>query len=152
MARFRTDGIDGIIEQMKMLGELSGEVADQMLVAAAEEAKKSWKKAAEIHKLKLTGQLINSIGYPRKPKTVAGVRQIDIYPQGNSTYTIDKTGKRVNRKKPVRNAEIAFVKHYGTSKVPGTFWIDTADRLSEQPVQEVMEEIFDNELRKRGLI
>lgn len=152
MARFRTDGIDNIIEQMKSLGELSGEVADEMLLRAAEEVKKAWREAAKRHKLKLTGQLIDSIGYPRRPKTVGDVRTIDIYPQGNSTYTIGSDGKRVDRKKPVRNAEVAFVLHYGTSKKPATFWVDTADELAAVPVQEAMEEIWDRELRKRGLI
>ena len=152
MARFRTDGIDDIIEQMKALGELSGEVADEMLLRAAEEVKKAWRQAARRHKLKLTGQLINSIGYPRRPKTVGDVRTIDIYPQGNSTYTIGSDGERVDRKKPVRNAEVAFILHYGTSKKPATFWVDTADELAAVPVQEVMEEIWDRELRKRGLI
>ena len=152
MARFRTDGIDDIIEQMKALGELSGEVADEMLLRAAEEVKKAWREAAKRHKLKLTGQLIDSIGYPRRPKTVGDVRTIDIYPQGKSTYTIGSDGKRVDRKKPVRNAEVAFVLHYGTSKKPATFWVDTADELAAVPVQEVMEEIWDRELRKRGLI
>lgn len=152
MARFRTDGIDNIIEQMKSLGELSGEVADEMLLRAAEEVKKAWREAAKRHKLKLTGQLIDSIGYPRRPKTVGDVRTIDIYPQGNSTYTIGSDGKRVDRKKPVRNAEVAFVLHYGTSKKPATFWVDTADELAAVPVQEAMEEIWDGELRKRGLI
>jgi hypothetical protein len=152
MARFRTDGIDDIIEQMKALGELSGEVADEMLLRAAEEVKKAWRQAARQHKLKLTGQLIDSIGYPCRPKTVGDVRTIDIYPQGNSTYTIGSDGKRVDRKKTVRNAEVAFILHYGTSKKPATFWVDTADELAAVPVQEAMEEIWDRELRKRGLI
>lgn len=152
MARFRTDGLDAIVEQMKALGELSGDAADEMLMAAAEAAKQAWKQAAKRHRLKLTGQLIESIGYPRRPKTVGGVRTIDIYPQGKSTYTIGSDGKRVSRKKPVRNAEVAFILHYGTSSKPGTFWVDTADELSEEPVQRAMEEVWERELRKRGII
>ena len=102
--------------------------------------------------LKLTGQLIESIGYPRTPKTVGDVRTIDIYPQGNSTYTIGRDGKKVKRKKPVRNAEVAFIKHYGTSKTPGTFWVDDADDMSQEPVQTIMEQIWDSHLRRKGLI
>lgn len=152
MARIRTEGIDDIIEQMKFLGELSGDVADEMLLRAAEEVKQAWRQAARRHKLKLTGQLIDSIDYPMKPKTIQGIKTIDIYPQGESTYTIGPDGKRINRRTPVRNAEVAFILHYGTSKKPATFWVDTADELSEEPVQQVMEEIWDRELRKRGLI
>ena len=152
MARFKSEGLDGIIEQMKTLGELSGEAADEMLLAAAEEVKQAWKTAAKRHRHKLTGQLIESIGYPRKPKTVKDIRTIDIYPQGKSTYTIGKDGKRYPRKKPVRNAEVAFVLHYGTSKNPGTHWIDTADDLSAEPVRTAMDRVWEDFLRREGLI
>jgi len=151
MARFSTSGIDDIIESMKKLGELSGEVADEMLLAGAEQVKRAWRRAAEIHKLKLTGQLIESIGYAKKTKSIGDVKTIDIYPQGASAYT-EVDGKRVDRKKPVRNAEIAFINHYGTSKSPGTHWVDTADALSEQAATDAMAEVWDKFLEKEGYI
>lgn len=151
MARFKTSGLDATIRQMKELGEMSGKVADRMLTAGAEEVKKAWKKAADIHGLRLTDQMRDSIGYPRKPKDVNGVRTMDIYPQGVSTYTVTKKGKRIERKKAIRNAEIAFINHYGTSRKPATHWVDTADELAEQPATDAMKAIWDEELRKRGL-
>ena len=151
MARFKTQGLDKIVQQMKDLGELKGDVASRMLMAGAEEVKKAWQKAAEIHGHILTEQMKNSIGYARRPSEIGDVRLIDIYPQGKSTYT-ELDGKRTERKKPVRNAEIAFILHYGTSRRPGSHWVDTADELSEEPVQAAMEAIWDQELKKKGLI
>ena len=118
MARFDTEGIDDIIEDMKKLGELIGPTADKMLMAGAEADKKAWKQAAAIHghtppgkSKKATGEMVESVGFPRRPKTVDGIRQIDIYPQGKD-------------KKGVRNAEKAFILHYGTSSIDGDQWVE----------------------------
>lgn len=152
MARFRTDGIDELIEKMKSLGELTGSIADEMLMAGAEEVKLSWKEAINLHGLKLTGQLINSIGYPRTPKSVDGIRQIDIYPQGYSTYTKSPKGERINRKKRMRNAAIAFIVHYGTSIIRPTHFVDTADAISAKQVAERLSRIWEDALKEKGLI
>jgi len=151
MARFRTTGIDELIDRMKELGELTGEIADEMLLAGAEEVKLSWKEAINLHGLKLTGQLIDSIGFPRKPASINGIRQIDIYPQGYSTFTESPDGKRINRKKRVRNAAIAFINHYGTSKIKPTHFVDTADSLSEKRVYDRMSKIWAEALKEKGL-
>lgn len=150
MARFRTEGLDAIIQQMKDLQELSGDVANEMLMAGAEEARKAWIKSAEMHGLRLTGQMINAIGYARKPSDIKGIKSIDIYPIGKSTYTESPDGKIIKRKTPVRLAEIAFIAHYGTSKTPGTHWVDDADELSEEPVTRVMTEIWEDFLQAKG--
>lgn len=153
MARFRTDGIDQVIEQMRQLGELTGEVADQMLLAAAEEVKKAWRQAIKQHGLVDTGSLIESIGYARKPKTVGDVRIMDIYPQGKSNSFRDKrNGKTYDRKKPVRFAEIAFINNYGTSSIKATHFVDTADDLASKPVTDIMTRLWEEALRKKGLI
>lgn len=137
MARFDTSGIDDIIEEMKRMGELVGETADRMLMAGAEEVKKAWKQSAEMHGLRDTGAMIDSIGYPRQPKTVAGIKEIDIYPQGKD-------------RKGVRNAEKGFLLNYGTSRIPATHWVDDADEMSSEPVQKVMEQEFEKLLEGKG--
>ena len=139
MARFKAEGLNNVIDQMKQLGELSGEASEKMLIAGAEEVKKAWKKSAKEHGLKDTGDMIESIDFPKKAKKVSDVKSIDIYPQGK-----DRHG--------VRNAEKAFILHYGKSNFEGTNWVDRADDLSADPVQTVMTEIWETELRKRGLI
>jgi hypothetical protein len=138
MARFKTEGIDEIIEELIRMGEDTGPVADKMLMDAAAEVKECWRESALKHKHKDTGDLIESIGYPRQPKTVSGVRTIDIYPQGKD-------------RKGVRNAEKAFVLHYGTSKRPGSRWVDYADDLAGPRVQAAMENVF-NEFIEKGRV
>lgn len=135
MARFHTEGIDEIIHELTMMGEATGDVADQMLMEAAAEVRECWRESAEKHKHRDTGDMIDSIGYPRKPRTVAGVRRIDIYPQGKD-------------RKGVRNAAKAFVLHYGTSKMPGSRWVDYADELSGPRVEAAMTRIFDEFIEK----
>lgn len=144
MARFRTEGLDELIADLDRMGQTTGELAERILMAGAEQVKRAWRKSADIHKLRLTGQLIDSIGYPRKPRRIRDLLAIDIYPQGMSTYTEDpKTGKRIERKKPVRNAEVAFINHYGTSKNPGSRWVDTADDLAGPTVEAEALRIYD---------
>ena len=139
MARFDTSGIDDIINDLKRMGETTGEAADRMLLAGAEKVKKAWKLSAAIHSLRHTGDMINSIGYPRKPAIIEGIKRIDIYPQGK-----DRNG--------IRNAEKAFLLHYGTSRIPATHWVDDADEMSAEPVKMVMETEFNKLLKEKGLI
>lgn len=136
MARFKTEGIDEIIQELILIGEDTGPVADEMLMAGAAEVRECWRESAQKHGHIDTGDMIDAIGFPKKPRTVAGVRRIDIYPQGKD-------------RKGVRNAEKAFVLHYGTSKMPGSHWVDYADELSGPRVEAAMKKIFD-EFIKRG--
>ena len=139
MARVETSGIDEVIEDLKKLGELTGDGADRILLAGAEEVSKARKKAAEMHGHRVTGAMINNIGYPKTPKTVNGVRQIEVYSKGKD-------------KKGVRNAEKEFVLHYGTSSKPGTHWIDDAEKKAEAPAKAAMEAEYDELLKEKGLI
>lgn len=133
MARFEMDGFDDLLADMKRLGELSGDVADEMLMAGAEEVKQAWVKSAERNQHRDTGDMIASIGYGRTPKEISGARTIDIYPQGKD-------------RKGVRNAEKAFILNYGTKKRPASHWIDDADKASGEPVMTVMTEIWEKHL------
>ncbi len=137
MARFDTSGIDDIIDEIIRLGDTGEAVGDEMLMAGAEEVKQAWRESAEKHKHRDTGDMIDSIGYPRRPKNVGGVREIDIYPQGRD-------------RKGVREAEKGFILHYGTSSIPGSHWVDDADEASGPKVQAAMEKIYDNFLNNGG--
>lgn len=137
MARFETAGLDDVLRQMKELGELDGDIADKMLLDGAEQVRIAWKASAEKHKHRDTGDLIASIGYQRTPKTVGDVRTIDIYPQGKD-------------RKGIRNMEKAFVLHYGTSRRPGSRWIDDADEAAGPMVQQAMEADWKDYLKERG--
>jgi hypothetical protein len=139
MARFDTSGLDDIIDAMAALDLLESEVADKMLMAGAEVVKQSWRVAAGMHGLKWSGDMIESIGFARKPKMINGIKTIDIYPQGK-----DKRG--------VRNAEKAFIHHYGSSRHKATHWVDDADEMSAEPVTEAMAGVYFDYLKEKELI
>ena len=131
MARFNTSGLDGVLEEMKKESQLVGQTADAMLMAGAEQVKQAWKRAAQEHGHVRTGAMVESIGYPNDPKKIGDVLSIDIYPRGKDA-------------KGVRNAEKAFVLHYGTSKMPGSGWVDDADKYSEETAIPAMVAVWES--------
>lgn len=133
MARFDTSGMDDLINDMIRMGQNTGPVAEAMTMAAAEIIKRCWQRSAEEHGLRDTGAMIESIGYPRAPINFGDAIGIDIFPQGR-----DRRG--------VRNVEKAFVQHYGTGRVPATYWVDTADAYSEEAVPEALQAMWDEYL------
>ena len=143
MARFDTSGLQDVLDEMTRLGESSGPVAEKMIMAGAEKVKQAWKRSAKEHEYfkgggkYATGDMINSIGYPRKPTRIGAALEMDIYPQGKN-----RRGRR--------NAEVAFVLHYGTSKMDPSRWVDDADRYSEETVVPAMREIWNDYIKKKG--
>ena len=79
MARFRTEGLDDIIDDMAAMGESTGELADEMLFAGAEEIKKAWKAAIRMHKHIDTGAMLDSVDYSRKVKQIGDIKSVDIF-------------------------------------------------------------------------
>jgi hypothetical protein len=138
MAQFDTTGLDKLIADINAAGEGAGEIADTILMAMAEEVKEAWRTAATEAGHKATGDMIESIGYARKPKVIDNVKTIDIYPQGKD-------------RKGVRNAEKAFILHYGTSSIDGSFFVDRADALSGPAVQETAERLWNQYLETKGI-
>lgn len=136
MARFDVSGLDETIEEMKRLGQMTGRTADAMLMAGAEEVRKAWRQSAEEHRHRDTGDMIASIGFARTPKDVGSIRTIDIYPQGKD-------------KRNIRNAEKAFILHYGTTKIRGSRWVDDADKISEQTVVPAMIRVWEQFLQNQ---
>ena len=131
MARFDMSGLQPVIDEMRKLGEESGEAAEAVLMAGAEGVKRAWRMAAEKHGHVAFGDMLNSIGYARHPQKTGDALSIDIYPQGKD-------------RKGVRNAEKAFVLHYGTSKLAGSHWVDTADAYSEREAIPAMVETWES--------
>lgn len=138
MARFRTDGLDELIADMDAMGQSTGDLADDMLMAGAEEIKVAWKKSALMHGHRDTGDMIASIGYPRGPKRIGDIKAIDIYPVGRD-------------RKGVREAEKAFILHYGTTKIKGSHWVDDADDMAAPLVEKRLYEIYGAWLARHGI-
>lgn len=133
MARLDTTGLDDVIDEMIRMREDAGPVADKMLLAGAKEAKKAWKKAAKKHRHQDTGEMIKAIGHS-KPRTVNGVRTMEIYPRGKDS-------------KGVRNAEKAFITHYGKRGQPGSHWVDEADEEAAETGTSAMAAIWDEHIK-----
>ena len=129
MARFDTTGLNEVLREMQRMGLMTGEVAEAMIKTGAEYVKLAWQQAADECDHRVTGDMINSIGYPRQPQNIGDGLAIDIYPQGKDH-------------KGVRNAEKAFILHYGSSKLKGSRWVDRADEISEQTAIPAMENVF----------
>lgn len=139
MARFRTEGLDELIEDMIEMELTTSELAHEMLFAGADEIKKAWKISAEKHGHRDTGDMINSINYSRRVRKIGDLKEVDIYPQGRD-------------RKGVRNAEKAFILHYGSSKLAASHWVDDADEMAGPMVEDRLYEIFYNWLREHGML
>lgn len=117
MAKLNVQGLDEVVEQMKNMGQLSGRVADEMLQAGGEVMTDAWKDAIRRHGHVRTGTMLTGVK-PTKVKNIGSGKELYVYPQGYD---------RNNRKKPTRNAEKAFVLHYGRSNMSGTHFVDAAE-------------------------
>lgn len=140
MARFDTSGIDDLIQEMTRMGQQVGPVAEQMVDAAADAIRDSWQEVAGQRFGKdprATGQMAASVGFDGGPKRAGQILYKDVYPQGSDS-------------KGVRNAEKAFILHYGRSNYPATYWVDEADDKSAEPVQTALETIWDRFLETGG--
>ena len=137
MARFDTAGIDNIIHDMERMGQNVGPVAEEMCMAAVEEIRGAWKQSAEGHGYRDTGEMIASIGFGPAPIRAGAILYNDVYPQGTDH-------------KGVRNAEKAFILHYGSSRIPASYWVDDADSMADGPVQGRIEAIWDRFLSGGG--
>lgn len=135
MSRFSTSGIDELMSEIEKL-DLNDEEMDGLLFAGAEEIEEAWKDSATEHDLIDTGDMIESTGHT-KPKSVDGAREVDIYPLGKD-------------RKGVRNAEKAFINHYGTSKIKATHFVDEAEENAADNVQQAMGNEYDRLVEKKG--
>jgi len=139
MARFSSDGLYKVLDSMKQLQKMDDEVGDLMLQAGAKEIARAWESEAKAREFKDSGDMIASIGPAKRTKKNRDSRLVEIYPQGE-----DRTG--------TRNAEKAFILHYGSSRLPRTQWVDDAEESAAAKVEETMQQIWDDYLKQKGLI
>lgn len=134
MAYLKWEGLDEVYREMQRAGETTGETAQRMLEAGSQECVKAWKTAIGMYghargeSKRATGAMQDSVGV--KFVTKQGKRCAEIYPLGKDS-------------KGVRNAEKAFILHYGRSNMKGDHFVDEADRIAEENAVPVMQEIWD---------
>lgn len=148
MAGCRVEGLDELIQQMAEYEGNIDEVLEDMVELGASEVKEAWKKSAEKHGHKDTGELIESIDYDKRSKKEADGLARYIYPRGQQR-NIHVNGKVYGRKKPIRRAAIAFYLHYGHGGTPGSHWVDDADEIADQTAPKKLEERWE-EFIKNG--
>lgn len=135
MARFTIDGMDEIIAQMKEMHELTGSVADAMLIKGAEESKRVWVSIAKSYPLKQSGKMIESIGYAKGVKSTGDAKYIEVYPRGSYE------GKS--------NAMKGFMVNYRDGK--GAGWVNTVHEYEEDYIVNGMTDVW-NEFLATGVV
>ena len=141
MAKFAVNGIDELAAELMEMGQLdNGELVSDMLEAGAEVVADEW-----IHGIleatkpngRSTGDMASSVAPTKGIKKIGDVSAKEIYPQGKD-------------RKGVRNAEKAFILHYGKSGQVATRFVDAVEDAAEDKAVEVMEDVFNNYLEKEG--
>ena len=136
MGKLTWSGLDETYKEMQQAGEMVGEIAQEMLRVGSEKCVEAWRIAIGSHghrppgeSGRATGEMEKSVGVKFKKKD--GKRVAEIYPLGKDSHG-------------VRNAEKAFILHYGRSNMKGDHFVDEADRLSEENAVPAMIEVWEN--------
>lgn len=138
MASFKTSGdvLEDIAKELSQLGEdVDGELGQEMLDEGAQIIEFHWVKSIKKHKHVDTGAMARSVGVAKGTKAK---KFRDIFPQGKD-------------EKGVRNAEKAFIAHYGKSGQLGTHFIDDAEANAKAEVAVAMQEKLDKYIDKKGM-
>lgn len=138
MASFKTSGdvLDDIAKELSQLGEdVDGELGQEMLDEGAKIITSEWKRSINNHNHIDTHSMVKSVGVAKGTKDK---KFRDIYPQGKD-------------KKGVRNAEKAFIAHYGKSGQLGAHFVDEAEANADAEVAVAMQEKLDKYIEKKGM-
>ncbi|MEG0766085.1 MAG: hypothetical protein RR482_00070 [Clostridia bacterium] len=99
MARFKSVNVDEMADELKRLGQITSPMAMEMIDAGAKIIKDAWKRIIDERGHVKTGAMRDSVEAD-PPKNNGSSVSSEIYPRGKD-------------KKGVRNAEKAFLLHYG---------------------------------------
>ena len=150
MAHITTTGFGDFLKDLEGLADDVDELSEDMLSAGSEVAVDEWKKGIENEEHKIiakdgkgfqtkrgyidTGDMLASVSRAEKsPKGTA-----EIYPQGTDS-------------KGVRNAEKAFILHYGTSSVQGSRFVDDIEDKAAPEIYVAMGNVMDEYMKKHNL-
>lgn len=136
MALFNGEGFDELLADLKQHGDLVSTAAPDMLQAGAAVVADSWRDAILAHDLIDTGDMIDSVG-PSDVVNTSSEKKIAVYPQGRD-------------RKGIRNAEKAFINHYGASRRKATHFVDDAETKAEGPAVDAMAAVWFDKLESEG--
>lgn len=133
MATLRVEGLEALEEDLRKFGDRADEIGNAMLEAGAEELKESWK----YHILKSghvdSGSMVDSVKASKPKRNRDDGKYVEVFPHGKD-------------KKGVRNAEKAYLLHYGWGDKTGDHFVDQVEKDAEEPVAEALENVLDEYL------
>lgn len=139
MANFNVTGLDELALSIQDLANLPDSVLDDMLNAGADVIAEGQKAVGRRMGVHLTGVMLDSIQKSKKTKAASAAgRYIDVYPGGTNA-------------KGRRNAEVAFVNEYGTTRQePRPFMRTANEEYADQMVAAQYKE-YDDYLKSKNL-
>jgi hypothetical protein len=140
MAGMDIEGLDELIADLQKAGDLSDEVAKEMLEAESQIVIKAHKDELAAQGKRDSGQLIASVGTSGKVDVRGFSHAIDIYPQGV-------------RDDGVRNAEVGFILEFGAPKkhIPASNWMKKANEGCADEAVKAAASVYDEYLKKNNL-
>lgn len=141
MAIVRIFGLDERIQGLNLLAEDVRPTCERLVKEGADITVRATQVAAEVHGLRRTGQLIESIGYDRVEVHSDSAR-VEVYPKG----------KRL--KYGATNATVGFVqdkgRSYGKTRRAGTGFFAEGKAASEEEVLALWEQGWSDFIDQRG--
>lgn len=166
MARLRVDGLDALLLDLAEVAAIPDKVADEMLTAEAEIVADAIRKEASQLGMYSGYNTSNNIRYTSESNMLPG--QTRSYSTGTLAESV-KIRKKMERKGAERrktiyfsgsrkrgntvtkNSEIAFLNEYGTRTINQRNFIWVAIEKSKDAAYKVMESIYDQFLKDKGL-
>lgn len=147
MAKIRLSGFSEEIDALKRAGNDTGKLVRRMLKAGAETSEDIWRKVITERGHIDTGDMLRSVGTAWiSEKTGAA----EVYPLGKSVSPSRKKHAD-KRRKSVRNAEKAFILHYGRANLAEDPFVDEIERRIEDEAFDKMDEVFQQFINKEEI-
>lgn len=134
MAKFEINGVERIIDELGSMDALTGPMAEEMIREGAKKIVGTWKSVIERRGHVDTGAMLKSVK-SKKPSGGTEALEREIYPLGKDA-------------KGVRNAEKAFILHYGWKSRQGDHFIEEIMDESVEPAVSAMEAVMDKYMKE----
>ena len=128
------NGVDRIIDELGRMDALTGPMAEEMVDAGARVLVDTWKDVIRSRGHVDTGDMIRSV----KAKKPAGSSEV----VAREVYLLGKDAKGV------RNAEKAFILHYGWKSRQGDHFVDQVEVDANEPAVSAMEAVMDKYMKE----